>query len=180
MSAPELQSRSQTVRMLRSRPAAIHPEGLRRIPTERETETGAEAVKPLTPPKALGHLLALLGETDKLVGEVQSVMQRIAVELDHLGISKVSVSDLTDSSWTSPCADLDTLSPREAEIVHLLREGHRVSTIARSLFISQHTVRNHLQSAYRKLDVNSQTELIEKLRGSPRRRPIPPALPRGG
>jgi DNA-binding CsgD family transcriptional regulator len=51
------------------------------------------------------------------------------------------------------------LSDREAQVVRLLVTGHRVSWIARHLFISQSTVRNHLSAVFRKLRVNSQQEL---------------------
>jgi len=51
------------------------------------------------------------------------------------------------------------LSDREAQITRLLLTGHRVPDIARLLFISQSTVRNHLSSVFRKLRVNSQQEL---------------------
>jgi DNA-binding NarL/FixJ family response regulator len=57
-----------------------------------------------------------------------------------------------------------TLSPREDEVLRHLVEGYRVNTIARKLLISQHTVRNHLKKIFAKLDVRSQTELLEKLK----------------
>ncbi len=53
------------------------------------------------------------------------------------------------------------LSKRESEILNLLLSGDRVKMIARDLFISPNTVRNHLKSIFRKFDVSSQTELIE-------------------
>jgi len=51
------------------------------------------------------------------------------------------------------------LSDREAQVVRLLLTGHGAPTIARLLFISQSTVRNHLAAVFRKLRVNSQEEL---------------------
>jgi PAS domain S-box-containing protein len=60
--------------------------------------------------------------------------------------------------------DIDLLSPREREILGELLAGSRVPAIAKRLFISPHTVRNHLKSIYRKLDVGDQAELIERLR----------------
>jgi DNA-binding CsgD family transcriptional regulator len=113
--------------------------------------------------KAPKHLLSLLGETDRLMSEVQTVLRRIGVELERLGISQGA---LPDPSRPEACAELDSLSSRESEVAQLLLEGDRVSSIARGLFISRHTVRNHLQSIYRKLGVGSQAELIEKLKGS--------------
>jgi DNA-binding CsgD family transcriptional regulator len=59
---------------------------------------------------------------------------------------------------------LDGLSPREREVLHHLILGDRVSNIAEQLFISKHTVRNHLKSVYRKTGVNSQAEVIKWVR----------------
>jgi len=59
---------------------------------------------------------------------------------------------------------LERLSRREIEVVRMLLHGDRVPVIARQLFISQSTVRNHLSSVFRKLRVNSQQELIVLLR----------------
>jgi len=61
-------------------------------------------------------------------------------------------------------ARLGALSPREQEVLRQLLEGYRVGTIARRLFISPHTVRNHLKKIFAKLEVRSQTELMEKLK----------------
>ena len=56
------------------------------------------------------------------------------------------------------------LSPRELEVVEHLVDGKRVSQLAKHLFISPHTVRNHLKHIFQKLDVHSQTELIDKFK----------------
>lgn len=56
------------------------------------------------------------------------------------------------------------LSPREREIVELLLRGYRVTSIAPRLFLSTHTIRNHLKSVFRKAGVTSQAELIELAR----------------
>jgi DNA-binding NarL/FixJ family response regulator len=59
---------------------------------------------------------------------------------------------------------LAELSPRELDVLTRLLAGRRVPAIARVLFISQSTVRNHLSSVFRKLGVESQQELIDLLR----------------
>lgn len=69
---------------------------------------------------------------------------------------------LIDEIMTSP--SVMGLSQREREIVTRILSGHRVRTIARELYLSQSTVRNHLTGVYRKLGVNSQIELLELLR----------------
>jgi DNA-binding CsgD family transcriptional regulator len=56
---------------------------------------------------------------------------------------------------------LSLLSVRERQVLQALLTNKRVPMIARSLFISEHTVRNHLKSVYRKVGVHSQAELLE-------------------
>lgn len=58
--------------------------------------------------------------------------------------------------------DFDSLSEREKEVLYLVVDGLRLAQIATSLFISEHTVRNHLKVIFRKLDVHSQGELMRK------------------
>jgi DNA-binding CsgD family transcriptional regulator len=62
--------------------------------------------------------------------------------------------------------ELRSLSRRESEIVALLLEGERAPDIARTLVLSQSTVRNHLASAFKKIGVHSQQELVRRLRGN--------------
>jgi DNA-binding CsgD family transcriptional regulator/PAS domain-containing protein len=64
--------------------------------------------------------------------------------------------------------DLQHLSSRELEIVTRLVAGDRVASIAKQLFLSEGTIRNHLSSVFGKLGVRNQQELIDLLR--PRRR----------
>lgn len=54
-------------------------------------------------------------------------------------------------------------SERQLEIVDRLLRGERVPTIARKLFLSQSTVRNHLSAIFRTLGVHSQEELLTAL-----------------
>jgi DNA-binding NarL/FixJ family response regulator len=53
------------------------------------------------------------------------------------------------------------LSLREWEVLALLADGLTTRQIAKRLFISVYTVRNHLKSMYRKLELHSQSELID-------------------
>ena len=52
------------------------------------------------------------------------------------------------------------LSKREIDIMEHLREGANISDIAENLYISQNTVKRHLQNIYRKLDVHNKTLAI--------------------
>jgi DNA-binding CsgD family transcriptional regulator len=55
------------------------------------------------------------------------------------------------------------LTQREVEVVEGLTGGLPISQLAKQLEISPNTVRNHLKSIFRKLNVRSQTELLSRL-----------------
>lgn len=59
-------------------------------------------------------------------------------------------------------SEIEKLSEREKEILHLLDSGFRYKEIANMLFISAETVRTHVRNIYKKLQVNSRTEAINK------------------
>lgn len=54
------------------------------------------------------------------------------------------------------------LSARETEVLAELCKGKSYKMVAESLFISQDTVRTHIRSIYRKLEVNSKSEAVAK------------------
>lgn len=60
---------------------------------------------------------------------------------------------------------LDSLTSRERDVVEELVRGNRPKAIAKVLNISPATVRNHLKSVYRKLEVRSQVELLGRYYG---------------
>ena len=75
-----------------------------------------------------------------------------------------NVDKLESKTWSPGLQDaLEQLSPREQEILQHLYARYRVSTIAQMLYLSPHTVRNHLKSIYRKLRVKSQIDLVAQL-----------------
>jgi PAS domain S-box-containing protein len=83
-------------------------------------------------------------------------LRRIAAELRSAGLLAAApqLPDTTD------------LSARQLEILDRIVAGSRVPAIARELFLSQSTVRNHLSVIFRKFGVHSQVELIERLRAA--------------
>jgi len=62
--------------------------------------------------------------------------------------------------------NLEALSPRENEILHLLAQGLLYKEIADQLAISVSTVRQHIHHIYEKLHVQNRTEAINKAFGS--------------
>lgn len=63
-----------------------------------------------------------------------------------------------------PNSNLPLLSRREREVADLLLRAVAVPEIGRMLLISEHTVRNHKKSIYKKLGAHSVIELVHKLR----------------
>ncbi|MGZ4792656.1 MAG: EAL domain-containing protein [Ilumatobacteraceae bacterium] len=61
-------------------------------------------------------------------------------------------------------SDAERLSTRQIEILERLLGGERVPAIARDLYVSQSTVRNHLSAIYQRVGVHSQEELLSLLR----------------
>jgi DNA-binding CsgD family transcriptional regulator len=91
--------------------------------------------------------------------DLRALMRQIQSTLDDLQIAKGVLDPPRDP------ATFGLLSAREREVLDYLLDGVRVSTIADRLYLSQHTVRNHLRSIFKKLGVNSQAEVIRLARG---------------
>ena len=58
---------------------------------------------------------------------------------------------------------LDILTKREKEVVELITYGYSNGDIAKMLFISEHTVKDHTKNIYRKMEVHSRFELAAKV-----------------
>ena len=65
-----------------------------------------------------------------------------------------------DESAKVPAAKFDELTARENDILHLVAHGHGNAEIAKQLFISEKTVRNHLTHIFEKLGVDSRAKAI--------------------
>lgn len=64
------------------------------------------------------------------------------------------------------------LTPREMEVSALIKDGFDDDEIAARLFIAANTLRNHLKSIYKKLDVHSRNQLVARLRSSAEEREV--------
>lgn len=120
-------------------------------------------VKPFSPAQLLASVEIALGagEHQRSEAAARDALARIARTLQEAGFS-LDAPALPRTSIRR-VAGLDALSPREREILKALLEHRRPRQIAQELFISVHTVRNHLKSIYAKLDVHSHAELVELL-----------------
>jgi DNA-binding CsgD family transcriptional regulator len=119
---------------------------------------------PLSPPPRCGFALLPGAYAESAFGtgaDVENWMSRYARDSDAVSLS----GRLSMTPREGELAGLSQLTTRELEIVSRLVSGDRVPSIAKALFVSPSTVRNHLHSIYRKLDIHSQQELIHAFRG---------------
>lgn len=86
---------------------------------------------------------------------VDAEVHRTTAEADAVALARAG-------DWAGE--SLPELSSRQWEIVTRLRRGERVPGIAREMYLSQSTVRNHLIAVFRKFGVDSQAELLRCLR----------------
>ena len=109
---------------------------------------------------------ALVGQIDdfpRTVGHDQALelrLRRIGLDLRAAGM----ITSMTAVPALDDIPRMGELTSRQWEILNRLLRGERVSTIAKALFISPSTVRNHLSAIFEKFGVHSQVELIEHLR----------------
>ncbi|MBV8083660.1 MAG: PAS domain-containing protein [Chloroflexi bacterium] len=93
-------------------------------------------------------------------GSLEQHLWRIGLELRAAGFLPEVPRELV----TESAREFAELTSRQWEIVTRLVRGERVPEIAKAMFLSQSTVRNHLTVVYRKFGVHSQAKLLSKLR----------------
>lgn len=99
-----------------------------------------------------------------------SRVTELELRLRHIGAEVRASGVLTEFESVSALSDhpqLGELTSRQWEILDRILRGERPSTIAKALYLSPSTVRNHLTLIFRKFGVHSQLELIQKLRPLP-------------
>ena len=115
----------------------------------------------------LGHArdapAASLEELGRQLALARDVLSKIARELERAGHLVGERGGAHRTIRDVP--ELRALSPREWDVLRGLIDHKRPPAIARDLFISHHTVRNHLKSIFGKLAVHSQAELLERVLG---------------
>jgi DNA-binding NarL/FixJ family response regulator len=82
----------------------------------------------------------------------------------HAALSPRSFSapNLADAMRRKMAPTGPRLSPREAEVLGLLAEGHGVGPIARRLYISESTTKTHISKIYEKLGAGNRAQAIMK------------------
>lgn len=105
---------------------------------------------------AVGYLLKD-AEPDALLDGIRAVA-RGESPLDPRAARRLLVGRSPAVPGTSPDADGDALSPREAQVLRLVVEGLLNKQIAQRLGITERTVKAHLTSAYQRIGVADRTQ----------------------
>ncbi|MDD5312068.1 MAG: response regulator transcription factor [Dehalococcoidia bacterium] len=81
--------------------------------------------------------------------------------LNHPDVAKKVLQQFQDIYWGKGAEVLvSPLTPREFEILNFMAKGDTNKQIAEKLTVSEHTIKNHITSILRKLDVNARTEAV--------------------
>ena len=77
-------------------------------------------------------------------------------------MAKYFNGDITADSWLagSPEKIKEVLTPREQDVLRILMQGATNKEIGRQLYICEKTVKSHLNSIFKKLNVSSRIEAI--------------------
>jgi PAS domain S-box-containing protein len=103
-------------------------------------------------------ILSIISDVTELKKTEVDLIQAIdAVMLDTTWFSRKIVEKLANArpgvASQPPSAELEALSHREREVLELICEGLSDADISSTLNLSRHTVRNHVGSLYRKIQV---------------------------
>lgn len=103
------------------------------------------------------HRMSPVALASATAAEIERLAALIA---DHPAADKICFDHalIVAGSAAAPAADL---TPREREVLALIREGATNTQIAKALFLSVNTVKSHRASLMRKLGAKSRQELLE-------------------
>jgi pimeloyl-ACP methyl ester carboxylesterase/DNA-binding CsgD family transcriptional regulator len=101
------------------------------------------------------------------VGDANAILSAIGQMLGVHGDLTIEIPDAPALAGEFPDQGAATvLSVRERDVLQWVARGKPNAEIATALYVSESTVRKHLQNAYRKLGVSSRTAAVALLRGA--------------
>jgi LuxR family maltose regulon positive regulatory protein len=113
-----------------------------------------------------GYVHAILDEGD----EVESLLHKAIAQGIEVAYAQKLLAAIRDAAKSKPSqiitetALLESLSPRELEVLRLLVTDLSAPEIADQLVVSASTVRSHIKNIYGKLDAHSRHEAVTKAR----------------
>jgi DNA-binding NarL/FixJ family response regulator len=98
--------------------------------------------------------------------EILKVVRAVAEGEAHFGaeIARRLTDFFSAPRPASPAEPFPELTAREREVLDLIAQGHNNARIARLLFVSPKTVRNHISNIFTKLQIADRTQAILRAR----------------
>jgi two-component system nitrate/nitrite response regulator NarL len=112
---------------------------------------------------------------DASIDELVSAIERIARE-ELVCSPRVTarlfgrISERPDRHYVAHESDARPLTPRERQVLQLIRHGHSNKEIAQTLCIAEPTVKNHVHHLFEKLEVTTRTQAATRAAVPSRRR----------
>jgi DNA-binding NarL/FixJ family response regulator len=131
--------------------------------TLEEKQALVERIKKLA---AHASILFLSGFEQDVQEPPKNQANRKSKEMIHEKNEMISVAVAEDEGAyqaSAKKAEKTHLSGREQEVLQLLVQGRSNREIAETLFISEHTVKNHISSIFQKLQVTDRAQAIAKV-----------------
>ncbi|OZI11221.1 hypothetical protein CEW92_12890 [Bacillaceae bacterium SAS-127] len=109
------------------------------------------------------------GECVGVIGLVRSTEEQLFVEADRIKLSFLAKQiesgfNIQGVLKLNQQKQSDLLTERERELVNYLEKGLKNRDIAKKLYVSEHTIKKHLQNLYRKFNAGNRTELLYKMK----------------
>ncbi|OPY62210.1 MAG: Transcriptional regulatory protein DegU [Pelotomaculum sp. PtaU1.Bin065] len=102
-------------------------------------------------------------EPDLLIILLREVMKGFfctSPDISHLLVNFLKTTGELPRSAADDMSEYHFFSRRELDVLNLLRQGLSNKGISDKLFISENTVKNHLQNIYEKLGVSNRTQAV--------------------
>lgn len=132
-----------------------------------EPAMGELMLRPLVPAPSFSFVLAV--RDAETLPKLAVVPDQNTFESLGRGLHALALADTLAQFDAAGVKGAEKLTTREMDIVMRLMDGDRVPAIARDMYLSQSTIRNHLSSVFRKLGVSSQQQLIDLIRDAAKR-----------
>ena len=110
---------------------------------------------------ALGYVLKS-SSSEKIIAAIKDLSEGGSPMSPSIA-RKIALSFSQPLIYTSP--EVDTLTPREREVIELIAKGRMEKEVAAALFISLKTVKTHISNIYAKLQVRTRVEALNKYFG---------------
>jgi DNA-binding NarL/FixJ family response regulator len=101
--------------------------------------------------------------TQELILKIKAIIKLLKahkkIVRDDLTKAILTNEDYTFIMFEKRCKEYN-ITPREKEVIRKIFDGLEVKEIANKLFVSTHTIRNHVRRIYKKCKVQNRVELL--------------------